>query len=286
MATSSPTATPTLNPALCGTTIGLSECQVDADCVVVNQIGRCPCNIFSGVWSQGAINRSKQLELEDRVGECYGDALLEGYCCDVPYCDGAECPDVVAVCAHESCTLVTATPMPTARPVPSPSPTATLGVGTVLPSPTTKATPPPGGCETDNDCDIRFEICFPRPDGVILCGPPPAPIHYCFNDFDCGDSGICIYENGCLFGYTCAPGCFSDADCQADQSCTASRRCLPRPCAADADCPQLFSCQQLSDSGSLGCLRRHCGTDADCLEGFCVNGECRPELGMCEPIPA
>jgi hypothetical protein len=62
--------------------------------------------------------------------------------------------------------------------------------------------------------------------------------------------------------------------------CSSNHRCIPRTCASQADCPDLFACVP-----EKVCAREKCTSDDDCGPGACVNGACYNSLGTCTPPP-
>jgi hypothetical protein len=155
-------------------------------------------------------------------------------------------------------------------------------------------TPPPGRCRDSNECIVQNSGFCLVPGGFPGCGPTPAPVptwNQCQTDSDChsrGDTFICapVDPATCQFGLACMAGCQADSDCRIDQTCDELHRCVARPCASDADCPQLFACLEGSASSLLACQRRGCLLDADCQGGLCVTGYCYDELGTCVLPPA
>jgi hypothetical protein len=113
-----PPATPTPTPIItCQPIAGLTDCEEDSDCVVVDQIDCCPCQT-GGV--QAAINASKQDELSQQLEVCCAAA---GVCFDVYQCED----NLAAVCHSGTCTLVNTAGTPT--PTPTPTRTALRCVG-------------------------------------------------------------------------------------------------------------------------------------------------------------
>jgi hypothetical protein len=112
MPTFTPTATPTCHPI-----VGLTDCEEDNDCVVVDQIDCCPC---SSGGHQAAINHSKQDELSQQLEVCCAAA---GVCLAVYQCED----NLAAICHSGTCTLVNTAGTPT--PTPTPTRTALPCVG-------------------------------------------------------------------------------------------------------------------------------------------------------------
>jgi len=100
-----PLPTPTPTP-MCHPIVGLTDCQADSDCVVVNQSDCCPC---SSGGHQAAINGRKQDELSQQLEVCCAAA---GVCLPV-----YQCEEFGAICRNGTCALVntggTPTPTPT-----------------------------------------------------------------------------------------------------------------------------------------------------------------------------
>ena len=86
---------------ICDPIAGLTDCQTDSDCVVVDAIGCCPCEMGG---FQGAIRNDKQSELSGQLAGCCQDLI----CLAVFLCQ-----DVEARCQGGTCTLVTASAIPT-----------------------------------------------------------------------------------------------------------------------------------------------------------------------------
>lgn len=93
---------------ICDPIAGLTDCQTDSDCVVVDAIGCCPCWMGG---AQGAIRNDKQSELWGQLAVCCQDLM----CLAVFLCQ-----DVEARCQGGTCTLVTATAIPTPAPTAAP----------------------------------------------------------------------------------------------------------------------------------------------------------------------
>jgi len=91
---------------MCHPIVGLTDCQADSDCVVVNQSDCCPC---SSGGHQAAINGRKQDELSQQLEVCCAAA---GVCLPV-----YQCEEFGAICRNGTCALVntggTPTPTPT-----------------------------------------------------------------------------------------------------------------------------------------------------------------------------
>ncbi len=171
------------------------------------------------------------------------------------------------------------------------------GSGTTVVGPTTGLTgssggsssggPPDGSCRGDADCDAGMaEFCF-APDEVN-CG-------------DCQVPGVpCDAQMLCEPGFACVPfvapcacepgamecvavlGCLMDADCMDDALFCSDKVCAPKTCDGQMiACPELFDC--VAEAPGDHCQRRMCSDDGDCGGGFCVEGRCFAEFGMCQP---
>jgi hypothetical protein len=73
----------------------------------------------------------------------------------------------------------------------------------------------------------------------------------------------------------CVAGCTGDGDCPTGEVCGAPiKRCFAQPC--EGGCPTDFHCDESV------CARDACVDDADCA-GWCVEGVCHEQLGVCTP---
>jgi len=144
-----------------------------------------------------------------------------------------------------------------------------------------------GQCRQDADCgDPGFEFCL-SPGESIGCGacqgPPDDP---CTSDDACkslGEHYICeplVCPCDPSAGDACRPGCTANEDCAVGFVCGSTHRCERQPCQADDDCPAQHGCGQDDQ-----CHRNTCTSDADC-DGYCVDGACYGEPGLCTEYPA
>jgi hypothetical protein len=121
--------------------------------------------------------------------------------------------------------------------------------------------PPENPCAVDSDC---ARIGDAAPSVPMVCGPG--------GPCDCsqlGKSGSCI------------PACQTDSECGAQEACQ-SGHCVVKPCTSDADCPSGgdYACF----SGL--CSAKGCAADTDCHGGYCVNGACSQQAGVCVQVPS
>jgi hypothetical protein len=191
---SCPTQTPTQTPTpTCHPVAGLSDCQVDSDCVVVDQTDCCPCQMGG---RQQAINRSKEDEFSVQQEVCCAAA---GVCADVYQCQ----ENVGAICHGGTCLLV-------------------LTAGTPTPTPTVIAGTCAGDCNGDSDVTIDEIITLV---GVALNGCPSGGTCCASAAVWCG-SGVtvdCIIQavNGALYG------------CGIEPTPTPAAQCSSVPCGGD-----------------------------------------------------
>ncbi|MEZ4438691.1 MAG: hypothetical protein R3B72_06360 [Polyangiaceae bacterium] len=146
---------------------------------------------------------------------------------------------------------------------------------------------PLGRCRGDGDCADASQLCL-GPTESIGCGaceaPPDDP---CLDDAECKTLGahficapqVCACDPG--GGNACTPGCSDDSACPEGHVCGVDNRCEPKPCQGDGDCPVNFAC----GTDDQVCLRIKCTTDAAC-DGYCVEGFCAVEAGICSEQPA
>ena len=144
------------------------------------------------------------------------------------------------------------------------------------------------GCPCHGDSDCTDGQACTAPDDPQACGFCQEPESTCTVDADCAETPgtVCdVPVTGCFCEPTpqCVPACGGDQGCQEGESCTGGH-CAPTACEADGDCPAFFSC--VTDA-SGHCERTTCSDDDGCGEGgFCVNGRCHGQLGLCEyPVP-
>jgi hypothetical protein len=116
---------------------------------------------------------------------------------------------------------------------------------------------------------------------------------------DGGDGGAA--DGGCRTSATCPNGdvcigggvpsqcggahfseCSTDADCRADggmnvcsrDECGMNIRCVSPQCSSDGECGANTTCQDTL------CKPKPCTDDGAC-SGYCVNGQCSSDLGIC-----
>jgi hypothetical protein len=140
-------------------------------------------------------------------------------------------------------------------------------------------------CHKPADCPTLSERCV-EPGDFIGCGACQIPLASCTSDGMCvsgPDSPmICdVAPCTCNGAKTCIAGCKGPSDCKAGQICGLDHRCEAMPCGGPTDCPPQFTCGATGD-----CARKTCSTDPECPGGYCVNGGCYAQLGMCQfPVP-
>jgi hypothetical protein len=140
---------------------------------------------------------------------------------------------------------------------------------------------PTDKCSAERDCggDSPSDVQCYAPD--FNCGGPAPPPDECAVDSDCADAGadrICSRTGYCNRA-VCIPGCTSDDDCPVAEVCSSMHHCVPKPCTERAECGANFEC---SPEGV--CVRADCASTSAC-EGFCVNGLCYDEPGVCSEPP-
>lgn len=137
-------------------------------------------------------------------------------------------------------------------------------------------------CRASGDCDDNGASC--QQPGEETCGGQcnPEP-DSCDEDRECQVAGggplwiceplPCACEAGAK---VCTEGCDADGDCDEGETCNrGNSRCEPIACGPSTECPPDFDCV------GGGCQRRACTSDAAC-DGFCVDGHCFGELGVCQ----
>jgi len=136
-------------------------------------------------------------------------------------------------------------------------------------------------CHDANDCP-GGQMCL-SPGEPMPCGMCYPAEDTCAGDPDCPEGAVCELVSGgcqCWAATQCVPACNLPAStaCPEGQSCDSVGHCGPTPCADDADCPALFSCQA---GPAPTCARTACVSDDQCGWGRCVQGLCHTQLGSC-----
>jgi hypothetical protein len=191
--------------------------------------------------------------------------------------------------------LVGCIPVPTpARDIPDPN---ASDADASVAAPGGGTSPTGGPCRTDNDCNSPGDRCHePYTGGGGGGDVPPACMHRCESDQNCGSTGryVCVISHGCspyTFPYSygdggerisdmrdCGPRCQESACRIIGETCLPDGHCVPTPCGQDGDCLPNFTC------GAQGsCARRACRGDGEC-QGACVRGLCYPTPGACGPL--
>jgi hypothetical protein len=144
-------------------------------------------------------------------------------------------------------------------------------------------------CTTDADCAPNG-TCVRTVEGCPQCEhrecvyPPPA----CTQSPDnCGPIARCQADGSCApllcdDGYECPEG----SRCKVDSARANEHGCEKIPCDDGWSCEENTRCTAPEDPASHGCAPLTCSSDADCDCGFCVNGLCQSNLGMCSYPPA
>ncbi len=138
----------------------------------------------------------------------------------------------------------------------------------------------PGGdcCHDDDDC---AELGCLGPTESPPCGAPNDEPGDCTIDDECDPeaSGQICEPIACstIDARRCVPGCTGDDDCRVGEVCgDPVKRCFAQPCDPGNPCPADFHCDESF------CARDVCVDDADC-DGWCVEGVCQEQLGVCTP---
>ncbi len=221
----------TFGGGFCEPIAGLTECETDDDCIVVDGVDCCSCTMGG---QQAAINRRNEIEISlQREACCEGIACIALYACD---------RSLAAICEDRTCRL-------SRRPTPTPSPVDDVP----------GATPEvmcPGDCNTDGSVRVdELVTCVTialgmtpastcraadvsgneivsvdeivRAVDMTLDGCPPA-----------GGPPLCRDSAGCVQPLNCIPGegdgiCFGGPVCQgfAGFTCPPGLTCLgPSQC--------------------------------------------------------
>lgn len=141
-------------------------------------------------------------------------------------------------------------------------------------------------CGSDADCTAHpggkcvptLQLC-PRCEGTA-CKYPCNP-----NPDDCGPFDRCQPDGTCAprrcdDGYSCSGG-----RCQVGSPRADAHGCEDIPCDDGWTCEENTRCSSPPAKDNHGCVRLHCKADADCDCGFCVDGFCETNLGVCTNAP-
>ncbi len=176
-----PTRTPTTNPTptlhpTCVAVAGLTDCQADSDCIVVDRIGCCPCNMGG---QQGAINQGKEAEFFSQLEAC-----CSVVCPAVVLCES----NLVAACQHGTCNLATVTATATPTPTMTPTPTSISATtyrltqgSTILSSPA----PPGNNTGTLEEPLSGTFVVVPQPPGPGRRAPGHPLLPRCISEGGC-----------------------------------------------------------------------------------------------------
>lgn len=166
-------------------------------------------------------------------------------------------------------------------------------------------------CSSSADC-AATEVCGESPP-LDPC-PPWNGDEECIGKTageSCGGGGVCT-TGGCPAPLLCRPVCSEEncngtrhcvdgscvnKPCDQGGSCSARYRCepaasdgggtcLPIVCDDDSPCPAFMECRpDAGDADEYGCIKSPCARDADCGCGFCIEGRCLPQQGVCADAP-
>ncbi len=154
---------------------------------------------------------------------------------------------------------------------------------------------PPTNCPTEFPCTTNADCgengtCERSVMGCPQCEerkcvyPPPA----CTQSPDnCGDTARCQADGRCApllcdDGYTCLAG----TRCAKGSARANEHGCEPIPCDDGWTCTENTRCTSPVDPWSHGCTALACQADTECDCGYCVNGVCQSNLGMCSHPPS
>jgi hypothetical protein len=157
---------------------------------------------------------------------------------------------------------------------------------------------PPLNCPTDStvlqckgtqDCDAGG-TCVTTTSGCPQC--PHSGCHYppppCTQSPDnCGPSARCQPDGGTCVALLCTQGyaCSADDRCSVGNPAADAHGCAPAPCNDGWTCAPNTRCTAPSAPVNHGCTPLPCTNDRDCDCGFCVNGACASNLGLCSSPP-
>lgn len=136
-------------------------------------------------------------------------------------------------------------------------------------------------CEKSSECPSG-QFCHAADQSYCACEWTDSP---CNGDGDCGADEVCHWsECTCEPGNgACIPACKSDGDCAPGEACE-QKHCREKKCGQDVDCPAQFSCVKSFDDRAR-CQRTTCASDSACDGGYCVDGQCYANAGMCTWLP-
>ena len=158
---------------------------------------------------------------------------------------------------------------------------------------------PPFNCPTDStvlqckgnqDCDAGG-TCVTTTSGCPAC--PHSACQYsvppCTQTPDsCGPEARCQPDGGTCVALLCTQGyaCSADHRCAVGNPAADVHGCEPVPCNDGWTCAANTRCTAPSTPVNHGCTTLPCTSDGDCDCGFCVNGTCGSNLGVCSfPLP-
>lgn len=136
-------------------------------------------------------------------------------------------------------------------------------------------------CTTSAACRPD-ESCVPThvPPGCGTC----LPVEGCLDDEGCSLGQVCVPSGPCSCDPKhCVSACAADAECPDTFTCQTGR-CEPIPCDDPSyDCPMNFRCDPASRDNH-GCQRLECEISADCDCGSCLGTTCSSGPARCRPI--
>ncbi len=145
-------------------------------------------------------------------------------------------------------------------------------------------------CKGDQDCDAGG-TCVTTRSGCPQC--PHSACHYpappCTQSPDsCAPTARCQADGGICVALLCTQGygCGADDRCAVGNPAADVHGCAPAPCNDGWTCPPNTRCTAPSAPVDHGCTLLPCTSDGDCDCGFCVNGTCGSNLGVCSSPPA